>query len=105
METCLVLSARRYSFKDDNGQQIDGVTVTYLTDDNQDEGNTRGCIPLSITAPLALWEAIPPLPAFCDMEFRQRPGPKGKPTLTLTQVRYLSDGSFQFPSEAASGGA
>jgi hypothetical protein len=89
METCLVLSARRYDFKDDAGKHVEGVTVTYLTAFCETEGDTRGCQPLSTSAPSSLWPQLERLPAYCDLDFKQRPGPKGKPTLQLVGVKFV----------------
>ena len=88
MERCLVLSARRYSFKDDSGKQVDGVTVTYITGESEAQDDLRGMQPLSITGPLALWPQLDPLPAYFGMDFKQRPGPKGKPTLQLVAAHF-----------------
>jgi hypothetical protein len=89
MEKCLVLSARKYDFKDDAGKQIEGVTVTYLTPDVQGEGDTRGCQPLSISALPTIWPQLESLPGLYEMDFKQRPGPKGKPTLTLVSAQFV----------------
>jgi hypothetical protein len=88
MESCLVLSARRYSFKDDAGKAIDGVTVTYLTGDTEAAEDLRGMQPLSITAPFAIWDQLQPLPGYFGLDFKQRPGPKGKPTLQLVAAKF-----------------
>lgn len=88
MEPCLILSARRYAFDTDDGQHREGITLTYLTEDCQDEGNARGSFPMSVSAPVDLWDQLQQLPGFYDVDFRQRPGPKGKPTLTACNVRY-----------------
>jgi hypothetical protein len=86
MERCILLSARRYEFQDDKGKAVAGVTLTYLTDEVQTEGDTRGCQPLSVSAPLDVWPQLGTLPGVYDLDFKQRPGPKGKPTLTLVRL-------------------
>jgi hypothetical protein len=105
VETCLVLSARRYDFKDtDTGRQVEGVTVTYITGDPEVEGDTRGCQPLSITAASSCWPDLLRLPAHCDLDFKQRPGPKGKPTLQLVRLVPLEsvDVSYALPEPPSS---
>lgn len=88
METCLVLAARRYDFKDEAGKQIDGITVTYITDEVQADGDTRGCQPINITAASNCWPDLVRLPAYYDLDFKQRPGPKGRPTLQLVNLQF-----------------
>ncbi len=95
METCVLLSARRYDFKDDAGKQVDGVTLTYIIPGNAEtEGDTRGVQPLSVSAPLAIWAELAELPGVYDLDFKQRPGPKGKPTLQLTGLKFVSSAEF-----------
>jgi hypothetical protein len=98
MEKCLVLSARKYDFKDEAGKQVEGVTITYLVPDVQLDGDTRGCQPLSTSAPSSLWPQIERLPAVYEMDFKQRPGPKGKPTLQLVAARFVEP--FELFSDA-----
>ena len=87
MEKCLILSARQYSFADDQGKQVEGVKVTYLTGD-QATGDTRGMEPMSISAPLDTWGQLGELPGMYKMNFRQRRGKGGKPTLTLVRFEF-----------------
>ena len=83
METCVVLSARSYSFEDAQGKPVAGVSVTYITGDVENEVDRKGAFPLTITGPLQLLAQFPSLPGVYDMDFKQRPGPKGKPTLQV----------------------
>ena len=83
METCVVLGARSYSFMDDKGKPVEGVSVTYLTGDVEEEADRKGAFPLTITGPLQLLGQFPSLPGVYEMDFKQRPGPKGKPTLQV----------------------
>lgn len=88
METCVLLSARRYDFTGTDGGQVVGVTLTYLTGDVENSPDNRGAAPLSITAPVDLYAQLGPLPGLYDMDFKQRPGKGGKPTLQCTGVRF-----------------
>lgn len=94
MEQCLILSARRYDFTDDEKVRHEGVTITYLTGEVQADDTTRGVVPMSVSLPLTLWPSVQQLPGFYEMDFRQRPGKNGRPTLTLTGVRFLQPFSF-----------
>jgi hypothetical protein len=88
METCVLLSARRYDFKDDAGKQVEGVTLTYITENVETEGDTRGCQPLSVAGASSVWSKLGAVPGIYDLDFKQRPGPKGKPTLQLVDVKF-----------------
>lgn len=87
---CLVLGARRYDFKDDDGAPVRGVTLYYLTGDaDEAEENQVGEIPMQVSAPLAVFDQLDhQLPAYYDVDFRQRPGRGGRPTLQATGVSY-----------------
>jgi hypothetical protein len=86
VERCLVLSARRYSFDDAAGKHVEGAMLTYLTGVPEREADRRGCEPMTAPVPGEVYSELGALPAVCDLEFRQRPGPKGRPTLTITSV-------------------
>ena len=88
METCVLLSARRYDFKDEAGKQVEGVTLTYITDNVETEGDTRGCQPLSVAGESSVWSKLGAVPGIYDLDFKQRPGPKGRPTLKLVDVKF-----------------
>jgi hypothetical protein len=100
VEKCLLLSARQYDFKNDAGEHVAGITLNYLTLDAPLGGNTLGCPPLTINAPADLWPHLGELPGYYDMDFRQRPGPKGKPVLMVTGVRFVD--ALRFAGNAPS---
>jgi hypothetical protein len=85
----LVLSAKRYSFKNDDGDQVSGCTVQYLDLEGgvSNEQNRRGFEPLTITAAPEAFDQFTHLPGFYALDFRQRPGRNGRPTLALTDAR------------------
>ncbi len=90
MDRCLVLSARQYDFKNDAGEAVEGVTVNYLTLDSPVDTETRGCPPLTINAAPQMWKQLENLPGFYDLDFKQRPGAKGKPVLMVTGAHYVA---------------
>jgi hypothetical protein len=55
MQECLVLSARRYDFKDEDGRCIEGVILIYFIGDVDWEADRRGQAALSIPAPVDVW--------------------------------------------------
>lgn len=89
MERVLVLAARRYDFTGKDGNHVEGVQVSYVTDEQVQETDNRGCPLFQVTAPVSIWPDLPTMPAFYDVEFRQRPGLKGKPTLQITSASYV----------------
>ncbi len=99
---CLVLGARRYDFKDDDGARVEGAKLHYLTldatEDAYPDPDRVGEIPFEVSAPLALFEEFSQAPAFYDVEFRQRPGRGGRPTLQVAGVSYQGPVSFGSPT-------
>jgi hypothetical protein len=88
MEVCTVLQARRYEFKDDDGRLIEGVTLIYLTGDVEKTGNRRGCAPLTVSAPVEIFADLGPLPGIYGMDFKQRPGKGGRPSLQVVGLHF-----------------
>lgn len=89
METCVLLSARRYEFTDEKtGRPVEGVSLTYLTGEVEKTDDQRGMFPLSITAPVESFAALQVVPGIYDMDFKQRPGKGGKPTLQCVSLRF-----------------
>jgi hypothetical protein len=86
---CLILAARRYDFKDDDGRRIEGVTLTYLTGDVDHEADRRGQSSLSIPAPVDVWHQLQAVPGFYQVDFRQRPGKGGRPALQAVGLEFL----------------
>ncbi len=88
MERIALLSARRYGFQDDGGRRVEGVTLVYVTGDQQDTADQRGAQPLTVTAPLDLFASLRDVPGIYAADFKQRPGPKGRPTLQVTGLTF-----------------
>lgn len=87
----LVLNAKRYSFANDEGEKVEGTTLQYLEPGELvAEENRRGAEVLTITAPVDFFDQLPTLPGIYDLNFRQRPGKNGRPTLAVTSARFLS---------------
>ena len=88
MDTCVLLSARSYDFKDDQGRSVQGVTLSYLTGDVETTGDRRGVFAMSINAQPEIFAQLGPVPGIYDMDFKQRPGPKGKPVLQVVGLKF-----------------
>jgi hypothetical protein len=95
------LGARRYDFKDDDGARIEGVTLHYLTSDQDGGEDQKGTIPLQVSAPPSTFHQLEVLPGRYDVDFRQRPGRGGKPTLTASGVDYLGPISLGDPENGS----
>ncbi len=98
---CLVLAARRYSFKDsETGALVEGAKLHYLTLDGEQDGDTdqRGEIPFEVSIPRHVYEELGEVPAFYDVDFRQRPGRGGRPTLQAAGLSYQAAASFGEPT-------
>ena len=91
---CLVLGARRYDFKDDGGGRVEGVTLHYLTGDQDGGQDQKGTIPLQVSAPPSVFHQLQEVPGRYEVDFRQRPGRGGRPTLMASGLSYLGGVSF-----------
>lgn len=88
METCIVLGARRYEFKDESGQTVRGVSFEYLTGDTGDGVEQKGATVMKISAAPEVFGQLQAVPGVYDMDFKQRPGKGGRPTLQLVAVKF-----------------
>ncbi len=93
---CLVLGARPYDFKDDDGARVSGATVHYLVDTPGTDAEAVGFLPMNLPASPVVCDEIRAAgaPAFYEMEFGQRPGRGGRPQTTLSGVKFIEAVSF-----------
>lgn len=107
LETCIILSARRYEFKDDKtGELVKGCSVDYVTGDLANTETQRGAFPLTITAPPDVFGQLQAVPGAYEMDFKQRPGRNGRPTLQLVGLRFKQSLEALFkPVQVATEGA
>lgn len=101
MQECLILAARRYDFSDDQGRRVEGVTLTYLTGDIDQAGDRRGQTPMSIPAPVQVWHQLQAVPGVYGIDFRQRPGKGGRPTLQAIGLEFLAAASLDTATVSA----
>lgn len=88
LETCIVIGARRYEFKDEQGQMVRGVTFEYLTGDTGDGVEQKGATVMKISAAPEVFGQLQAVPGVYDMDFKQRPGKGGRPSLQLVAVKF-----------------
>ena len=88
--TYLVIHVRPYSFRDDGNKLVEGASITYLDLDNEPDEGEKGHPPLTITAPLDVAKDFIQVPGHYEMEFKQRRGAKGRPTISLTGATFAN---------------
>lgn len=86
-----VLSASRYSFKDEkDGHAVQGCKVRYVESwDSETEQNAKGVRLLSASLPLGDYDSIINLPADYNATFSIRADGKGRPVLHLKSLEYV----------------
>lgn len=97
MSQYVVLGAKSYDFKNNDGQAVTGIKLTYLDSPESvaDFETTRGYSPLVLSAPIELWEEVKFVPGIYDIDFRMKPDSKGKPTLQVTNLEFKSCIKFE----------
>lgn len=88
MERCCILSARKYAFKDGE-KDIEGANITYVTGEPESTSDYRGLAPLTISGGTEIFGQLSVVPGVYDLEFKQRPGQHGKPTLKVVGINYV----------------
>lgn len=93
---CLVISAKKYRFTDEKtGEVKSGLHVQYLDPlMREDTENQKGDLPLKVPALENCFDKLTILPAYYDLDFRQRPDAKGKPVLTLASAKLIKEIDF-----------
>lgn len=86
----LVLCAKGYDFVNrETGEHLSGINVYYLDllmSDYQD--GMKGLAPLKVSCTPRVLEQLTVVPGFYDLNFRQKPGTNGKPTLVLADAKF-----------------
>lgn len=88
---CLVIAAKSYNFKNDAQEQVSGTNVYYLDPVmREDSPEQTGLLPLKVPALATVFAKLLPenLPGIYELDFRQRPDSKGRPILTLADVKF-----------------
>lgn len=79
----IVISARQFAFKDDQGRNVEGVTLTYADPAEEATGGRKGLTLMNATAPAVVWDSVQQVPGYYDLDFRMRPGKGGRPVVQL----------------------
>lgn len=84
-----VLFARKYDFTADNGQQMAGVKITYL-DQQEQTKDTRGVPVLICNAPFDVWGELAVVPGKYELEFRYKMDAKiNKPVVQIASLEFV----------------
>lgn len=86
----LVLCVKEYDFVNkETGEHLAGTNIYYLDllmSDYQE--GLKGLAPLKVSCTPRTLEKINTVPGFYDLNFRQKPGANGKPTLVLADADF-----------------
>lgn len=86
-----VLYASRYSVTDSqSGALVRGTKVTYLDNSTVDTNVTKGRPALTLNCSWEMWDKLSKLPGEYDLEFSARPDSRGRPVLSLSDIKPLS---------------
>lgn len=93
---CLVLNAKKYSFVDEaTGEVKSGMHVTYIDPLMREDSNMqKGDLVMKVPALESNFEKLNNIPGFYELDFRQRPDAKGRPVLTLADVKFIEKVNF-----------
>ena len=90
MEEILILGASWYDFKGEDGRNVAGCKLTYLTEEEDNGENRVGLRPMTITAPFALRNDLDVVPGIYAAKFRMVPSSDGKKVeLRLVRVKFV----------------
>lgn len=85
-----VLGFKGYDFKNEDGKQMKGQSIHYIDSSfREDSELQQGIFPIKTPCTSKVMDDLKTLPAFYEVDFRQRPDGKGKPILTAVGAEYL----------------
>jgi hypothetical protein len=87
----LVIFAKKYRFTDEKtGEVKSGLHVSYLDPEmREDTFQQKGDSMLKVPALETVFDKLTTIPAYYEIDFRQRPDSKGKPVLTMASAEFL----------------
>ena len=87
-----VLNVRRYSFTTEQKQDIQGVSVTCISDNAEVTKDFKGKSTFEVkTNDLRAWDIFTAVPAFYDVEFSMNTNSKRQTVLKLVTARLLQE--------------
>lgn len=95
-QNVIVMLARRYGFTDDDKRRVEGVSLTYFDAEQEPNGGgeRRGLDLLTISGDLANFDRLHEVPGLYELQFTQKPGKGGRPSLALAGLTFVEPVSF-----------
>lgn len=90
----LVLGVKRYSFVNkETGEKVEGTKIEYVEgfDYPFQDSNMKGIFPMNVTGAYSMFDKFTKVPAWYNVEFRQRPDRNGKPVSTPVDAKFVKD--------------
>lgn len=91
----LVLGVKRYSFKNDQNEQVEGTKVHYVDLKGEVPKDTIGTVPASTNLPYSAYGEFKSLPAIYELEMGITLR-GGKPVVQVTGVEYVSQAEVTY---------
>lgn len=89
MSKVIVTGLKSYSFKREDGQVLEGVKVSYLSEERAKNQNENGYLPLQSSLNLESLKDFKEVPGLYDVKYDMVPGKGNKPTLAITGFSFI----------------
>lgn len=89
MSKYIITCATKYDFVNDKGEKVQGCKISYF-DRKEDGSSIKGYPALNVNADVKIWDKLEEIPGLYDIDFKMVPGPKGRVTLVLNDIKYCS---------------
>lgn len=89
MSKHLVTGVRSFNFVNDDGEKIQGVTVHYLDNENENSEYSKGHTSLNLTMIGDHLDKFKQMPGVYDLNFRQDRDKRGRPVLRLQDATFV----------------
>ena len=91
MAKVLVVGVKSYSFKNQDGQNIEGAKVSYLTDTPSHKTNEIGYLPIQASIPLSMLKSFTTIPGIYEVKYDMIPGRNNKPEVTVAGFDLINE--------------
>lgn len=89
-EEYLVLGAKGYDFKNDEGDRLQGMNIYYSDLSYKDDHELqKGHLPMKVATITSVFNQLDQLPGFYNLSIRQRPDGKGKAVITVVSAEFV----------------
>jgi hypothetical protein len=95
MSKVIVTGLKTYGFTNkETGQFLEGVKVSYLSEERAKGQNENGYLPLQSSLNLSVLESFKEVPGIYNVNYAMVPGKGNKPTLAVTGFEFLKSVDF-----------